>query len=95
MKETSLNEWDFCGCKESHSGPAPLPDQVRCGCGHHVFPLPETSSEAIIHWLGQHWLLACAMDEAVELLDKLHHNAIKARRLLAVTDDADDEVEEK
>ena len=79
-------DWDYCDCRKK----IPKLKNADCGCGSHTIDLPDKEvSESIIHWLGEHWLIVCAMDEASSLLDKFDTRVSKAKRLLSLTDDGE------
>lgn len=84
-------DWDYCECRKR----IPNLKEADCGCGNHIIELPEkVVSETIIHWLGEHWMIVCAMDEASTLLDKFDRRVTKARTLLSLTDDGEKDHDE-
>ena len=81
----AYEDWDQCDCRKH------LPNliDVMCGCGSHQIPIQSEASDldVIVHWLGEHWTIICAFDEATSLADKFHSKILAARKSLVILDD--------
>lgn len=56
----NVKTYEMCDCYT-------LGEQPICGCGKHELRLYR---EEVIHWLGQHWAVKCAFENAIDGLSR-------------------------